>query len=78
MLIMTATNCDKGSVSVVSALTLGCRVNESSQNKRKGWRSLINLINRRRGFDILKYSLILLMNEKRDINGLILMLNLKL
>ena len=49
-------------------LTLGCRINEGSQNKQKGWRSLLNLINGGRGFDILKYSLTLVMNEKRDIN----------
>ena len=51
-----------------SSLTLGRRINEESQNKRRGWRFLLNLINGARGFDISKYSLILVMNEKRDIN----------
>ena len=53
---------------VHSSLTLGRRINEGSQNKRRGWRSLLNLINGGRGFDISKYSLISVMNEKRDIN----------
>ena len=53
---------------VHSSLTLGRRINKGSQNKPRGWRSLLNLINWGRGLDILKYSLILVMNEKRDIN----------
>ena len=51
-----------------SSLTLGCRINEGRQNKRRDGRSLLNLINGGRGFNILKYSLISVMNEKRDIN----------
>ena len=59
------------------SLTLRCRINRGvGQNKRRGWRSLLNLINRGRRFDISKYSLISVMNEKRD-TCLMLMLNLK-
>ena len=52
---------------VHSSLTLMCRINGESQNKRRGLRSLLDLINGGRGFDISKYSLISVMNEKRDI-----------
>ena len=61
---------------VHSSLTLRCGINGGSQNKRRGWRSLLNLTNGGRGFDISKYSLILVMNVKRD-KCLILMFNLK-
>ena len=53
---------------VHSSLTLGCQINEGTQDKQRGWRSLLNLINGGREIDILKYSLILVTNEKRDIN----------
>ena len=53
---------------VHSSLALRCRINGGSQNKWKGWRSFLNLINGGRGFDISIYSLISVMNEKRDIN----------
>ena len=53
-----------------------CRIKEGCQNKRRGWRSLLNLINEGRGFGIPKYSLISVMNEKRD-KCLMFMLNLK-
>ena len=53
---------------VHSSLALRCQINEGSQNKRRGWRSLLNLINGGRGFDMSKYSLISVMNERRDTN----------
>ena len=75
---MTVTNSDKSSVSVATRLllkgtkrTFQQKVHSSLTlilDRRRGWRSLLNLINGGRGFDILKYSLISVMNEKRDIN----------
>ena len=62
---------------VHSSLTLRCRINWESQNKPRGWRSLLNLIIGGRGFDISIYSLISVMNEKKRHKCLILMLNLK-
>ena len=50
------------------SFTFMCQINEENQNKPRGSRSLLNLINGGRTFDISKYSLISVMNEKRDIN----------
>ena len=49
---------------VHSYLTLRCRINGGSHNKRRDWITLLNLISEGRGFDISKYSLISVMNEK--------------
>ena len=53
---------------VHSSLNLRCRINGGSQDKPRGWRSFLNLINGGRGFNISKYSLISVMISNIAIN----------